>query len=48
MEKVLDACFVTPADDAVVHMMTAVLHTLSHALDGQVGALQPVLARNMP
>ena len=41
MEKVLDACFVTPADDAVVHMMTAVLHTLRHALDGQVGALQP-------
>ena len=41
VEKVLDARFVTPADDTVVHMMTAMLHTLRHTLDGQIGALQP-------
>ena len=41
VEKVLDARLVAPADDTVVHMMAAVLHTLSHALDGQVGALEP-------
>jgi len=41
VEKILDARAVTPADDVVVHMMTAVLHTLRHTLDGQVGALQP-------
>ena len=34
IEKILDARAVTPADDVVVHMMPAVLHTLRHALDG--------------
>ena len=41
MEKVLDARFVAPADDTVVHMMTAMLHSLGNTLDGQFGALQP-------
>ena len=41
VEKVLDARAIAPADDAVVHMMAAVLHPFSHALDGQFGALQP-------
>ena len=41
MKQVLDARFVTPADDTVVHMMAAVCNTLRYALDGQVGALQP-------
>ena len=41
MKQVLDARFVTPADDTVVHMMTAMLHSLGNTLDGQFGALQP-------
>lgn len=41
MKQILDACSVASADDTVVHMMTAVLHAFCHALDGQVGALQP-------
>ena len=41
VEKVLDARLVTPADDTVVHMMTAMLHSFRHAFDGQFGTLQP-------
>ena len=41
VEKVLDARLVASADDVVINMVSAVLHTLRHALDGQVGALQP-------
>ena len=41
MKEVFDARAVTPADDTVVHMMAAMLHAFSHALDGQVGALHP-------
>ena len=41
VEKVLDARAIAPPDDTVVHVMTAVLHSFCHALDGQLGALQP-------